>query len=221
MPVVRMRLLAILLASLCCSAAATVGDAGARMRAFAGGLHSLSGEFAQSVTDANGRKGEESQGTLALAAPRQFRWVTQTPYEQTIVADGRRVWIYEPDLQQVSVRSQGAEEAHSPLTVLTDLSQLDRQFDATEAGERDGLAWLKLVSRAKEPDFDYAELGFGPQGLERMVFKDTLGNRTDIRFSDWRRNPSLPAGTFSFTPPKGVDVVGDVKPDAEVFPVKD
>lgn len=214
----------IALVSLLCliTATASAGDSTARVRmeAFSKGLHSVSASFSQSVTDANGHRGDESRGTLALEAPRQFRWETTAPYQQTIVADGSRVWVYEPDLQQVSVRNQSSEEAHSPLTVLTDLSLLDRQFTSTEAGERDGLTWLRLSSKAKEPEFEYAELGFDTQSLQRMLFKDQLGNTTEIRFGDWKRNPGLAAATFRFTPPKGVDVVGELKPDAEVFPVK-
>lgn len=216
-----MRLIAALVALGLAAHVEAADTARARMEAFSKGLHSVSGSFSQSVTDANGHRGDESRGTLALEAPRQFRWETTAPYQQTIVADGAKVWVYEPDLQQVSVRSQSAAEAHSPLTVLTDLSQLDSQFAAAEGGERDGLIWLRLTSKAKEPEFDYAELGFDATTLQRMRFKDQLGNVTEIRFADWRRNPPLPAGTFAFTPPKGVDVVGDVKPDAEVFPVRD
>ncbi len=201
--------------------AATPGEARSRMEAFAEGLHSVSARFSQSVTDANGRQGEESSGTLALEAPRQFRWETTTPWQQTIVADGRRVWVYEPDLQQVSVRDQGAAEAHSPLTVLTDLGQLDAQFTTSEAGSHDGLAWLRLVPMAAEPEFEYAELGFDDTTLRRMLFRDALGNTTRIAFSDWKRNPALPPGTFRFTPPEGVDVVGNTRPDADVFPVGD
>jgi outer membrane lipoprotein carrier protein len=196
-------------------------SARARMQAFSHDLKSVTADFTQSVTDANGHRGDESQGSMALQAPRLFRWETKKPYEQTIVADGKRVWVYELDLQQVSVRSQSSEEAHSPLTVLTDLSQLDTQFTASESGERDGLVWLKLASKAKEPEFEYAELGFSAATLDRMLFKDQLGNTTEIRFSDWKRNPSIPADTFKFTPPKGVDVIGDTDPGAEIYPIKD
>ena len=192
-----------------------------RMEAFSKDLHSVTADFSQAVTDANGHRGEESQGTFALRAPRQFRWETTAPYQQTIVADGTRVWIYEPDLAQVSVRSQGSEEAHSPLTVLTDLSQLDSQFTTSEVGERGGLVWLRLTSKAQEPQFEYAELGFDASSLLRMRFKDQLGNVTEIHFSNWKRNPTLAAGTFKFTPPKGADVIGDSRPDAEVFLIKD
>lgn len=214
--------LVFLLAGLFLGMSAHAADsARTRMEAFSKSLHSVSGNFEQKVTDANGHRGDESRGTLALEAPRQFRWETTAPFQQTIVADGAHVWVYEPDLEQVSVRNQSSAEAHSPLTVLTDLSQLDRQFKTSEGGTRDGLVWLKLEPQAKDAEFEYAELGFDGDDLRRMRFKDSLGNETQIAFSNWKRNPSFPVGTFKFVPPKGVDVVGDVKPDADVFPIKD
>lgn len=201
--------------------ASAADGARSRLDAFAKGLKSVSASFVQNVSDANGKAGKQTRGTLALQAPRQFRWDVTAPYQQLIVADGMHVWIYDPDLEQVSVRSQGVEEAHSPLTVLTDLNQLDHDFAAKEQGEHDGATWLRLTPKAKEPEFEYAELGFGGRDLERMVFKDKLGNRTEIRFSDWQRDPKLPADSFTFTPPKGVDVIGEVKPEAEVHAIKD
>lgn len=207
-----MRILFMLGLLLGAGAAQASGTARAQLDAFASGLRSLSGDFSQAVYDSNGRSTQTAHGTLALQAPRQFRWDTQAPYEQLIVADGNKVWIYDPELEQVTVRNQGTQEAHSPLTVLTDLSQLDRDFTTSEQGERDGLQWLRLVSRARDPQFEYADIGFANDAPRRMVFKDTLGNRTEIVFSDWQRNPQLPAGTFTFTPPKGTDVVGDAAP---------
>ena len=214
-----MRVAILLLSVLLAPGVLAAESARERMEAFAQGLHSVRADFTESVTDANGRRSEESRGTLALQAPRQFRWETRAPYEQLIVADGTRVWVYEPDLEQVSVRSQSTAEAHSPLTVLTDLARLEQDYRVSEAGTRDGLVWLKLVSRAPEPAFEYAELGFDAHSLRRMRFKDQLGNVTEIRFSDWQRNPQLPPATFTFTPPDGVDVVGDVGPATEVFPI--
>ena len=212
---------AFLLLSVAASAAHAADAARARLDAFAKGVTSLSGAFEQQVFDPNGTPGKKTAGTLALEAPRQFRWEVTTPYQQQIVADGMHVWIYDPDLEQVNVRNQGVEEAHSPLTVLTDLKQLDTEYTAAEQGERDGATWLRLTSKAKEPDFEYADLGFDGAGLARMTFKDALGNRTEIHFSGWKRNPSMPAGHFKFVPPPGVDVVGDVKPEAETRPLKD
>ena len=192
----------------------------ARLDAFATGLHSLTGHFAQTLTDLNGHGSKSSSGTLALQAPRQFRWDTLTPYQQTIVADGSRVWLYDPELEQVTVRVQSTEEAHSPLTVLTDIKQLDRNFKVAEQDSHDGLLWLRLTSTAQDPQFAYADLGFDANGLARMTFRDQLGSTTDIHFSDWQRNAAIPPVTFNFVPPQGVDVIGDA-PVLSVLPLKD
>jgi len=204
----------------CCAAGAET--ARARLDAFARDLHSVSATFEQRVVDAKGGNGKETRGSLSLRAPRQFRWDTTAPYKQLIVADGEKVWIYDADLEQVTVRPQGTEEAHSPLTVLTDLSQLDHDFTTSEQGEHDGLVWLRLKSKEKDPQFSYADLGFDASGLAQMRFEEaTLGSRTEIRFSEWRRNAALAADLFKFTPPKGVDVVGDPTPAAQAYPIKD
>jgi outer membrane lipoprotein carrier protein len=210
----------VLTLSLSAVAQAAAGPARARLDAFATGLHSLTGHFSQPLTDRNGHTSKNSAGTLALQAPRQFRWDTLTPYKQTIVADGSRVWMYDPELEQVTVRVQSSEEAHSPLTVLTDLKQMDKDFKVVEQGEHDGLAWLRLSSTAKDPQFDYADLGFDANGLARMTFRDQLGSTTDIRFSGWQRNAPIPPATFNFVPPKGADVIGDA-PVIDVQPLKD
>lgn len=212
-------LLALLALLACDIAQAATGPARARLDAFAQGLHAISGDFTQTLIDPNG-KTQSSSGTLVLQAPRQFRWDTLTPYKQTIVADGSRVWLYDPELEQVTVRRQDTEEAHSPLTVLTDLKQLDKEFNVAEEGDRDGLVWLRLTSTATNPQFNYADLGFDANGLARMQFKDQLGAVTDIRFSNWKRNPAISPQDFNFTPPKGADVIGDL-PELTTQPLKD
>ena len=204
--------------SLVAGAAFAATGARARLDAFANGLHGLRGNFTQTVYDAHGNITGASHGLLALEAPRLFRWQVTDPYQQLIVADGKKVWVYEPDLQQVTVRDQGATEAHSPLTILTDLSQLDTEFKASDAGTREGLDWLRLVSRSQDPQFEYAEIGFDASGPRRMVFKDTLGNRTEIVFSGWERNPVMSADTFTFVPPKGTDVVDATAPPPSAPP---
>lgn len=198
---------------------AAPGAARERLDTFAKGLHSLSGNFSQELLDVNGKKGKTSSGTMALQAPRQFRWETTAPYKQTIVADGSRVWLYDPDLEQVTVRVQSSEESHSPLTVLTDVKQMDKDFNVAEQGEHDGLSWLRLTSKAKDPQFDYADLGFDANGLARMLFRDQLGAVTDIRFSGWQRNVPIPPDTFNFVPPQGADVIGDL-PVIQTQPIK-
>jgi outer membrane lipoprotein carrier protein len=186
--------------------------AGARdtLDAFTAGLKGLDGQFTQQVYDTNGRLKETSSGRVALSAPRLFRWEYVKPYPQLIVADGAKVWVYDPDLEQVTVRPQGAEEQDSPLAALIDPSKLDRDFVVGEAGNADGLEWLSLAPKqADDSSFQSARLGFDGKGLVRMEVVDALGQRTDIAFSGWKKNPSFDRSTFTYVPAKGVDVVGE------------
>ena len=162
------------------------------------------------MVDPSGKLKETSSGRVALSAPRLFRWEYAKPYEQLIVADGKTVWVYDPDLQQVTRRPQGTEEANSPLSALIDPSRLDRDYAVQEAGREDGLDWLVLTPKGTtEASFQSARLGFGAQGLMRMQVVDAVGQKTRIVFDGWQRNPAFAATTFRFTPAKGVDVVGD------------
>lgn len=176
---------------------------------FTNNLKGLDGQFSQQVFDSKGKRKETSSGRVALSAPRLFRWEYLKPYPQLIVADGKKVWVYDPDLKQVSVRPQGAEEQNSPLAALIDPQRLDRDFNVKDAGSKDGLEWLELTPKHDEnAGFQNARLGFDKHGLSRMQILDALGQRTEISFSSWKRNPAFTAKTFHFTPPKGVDVVG-------------
>jgi outer membrane lipoprotein carrier protein len=192
---------------------AGAAHAGAReqLDTFTRGLKGLDGQFTQQVFDDNGRVRESSSGRVALAAPRLFRWEYQKPYPQLIVADGTTVWVYDPDLEQVTRRPQGSAEQDSPLAALIDPGRLDRDFLVEDGGSADGLQWLVLRPRQDADDaaFQTARLGLDGSGLVRMEIVDALGQRTQIRFSGWKRNPSFPAATFRYSPPAGVDVVGE------------
>lgn len=192
---------------------AGAAHAGAReqLDSFTRGLKGLDGRFAQQVFDDNGRVRESSSGRVALSAPRLFRWEYEKPYPQLIVADGRTVWVYDPDLEQVSRRPQGSAEQDSPLAALIDPGRLDRDFLVEDGGESDGLQWLLLKPKQAADDaaFQSARLGLDASGLARMEIVDALGQRTQIRFSGWKRNPAFAADTFTYTPPAGVDVVGE------------
>lgn len=192
--------------------AATTAHAGARedLNAFTLNLKGLSGRFTQQVFDAKGGVKERSSGTVALAAPKQFRWEYAKPYPQVIVADGRKIWIHDPDLDQVTVKPQSVEEQANPLAALVDPRKLDAQFVVKDAGTSQGLNWLTLAPRGTgETGFRSARLGFGKAGLSRMQVVDAVGQRTELNFTGWTRNPKLPASTFRFVPPKGVDVIGE------------
>lgn len=178
--------------------------------AFSSGLKGLDGQFTQQVYDDRGRLKETSSGRVALSKPDLFRWEYTKPYPQLIVADGSKVWVHDPDLEQVTVRPQGPEERNSPLAALLDPAQRAQRFDIADGGSEDGLDWLVLEPKdADDANFRSARLGFKGDVLARMQVTDALGQRTSIAFSGWRRNPSFAASTFRFTPPKGADVIGE------------
>lgn len=185
-------------------------SAGARddLNAFTKGLKGLDGQFTQQVFAASGKQKEQSSGRVAVSAPRLFRWEYVKPYAQLIVADGKTVWVHDPDLQQVSKRPQGAEEANSPLAILLDPAKLDRDFTVKEAGTVSGIDWLQVTPRNADAAFKSAKLGFDKNGLAQMEYVDALGQRTRIAFTGWKRNPAFAKGTFVYVPAKGVDVIG-------------
>ena len=115
--------------------------------AFTRGLEGLDGQFTQTVFDAHGKLKETTSGRVALSAPRLFRWEYVKPYEQLVIADGSKVWVYDPDLSQVTVRPQGEQEQNSPLATLIDPSRLDRDYQVAETGAEDGLEWLELTPK--------------------------------------------------------------------------
>ena len=208
------------------SGTAHAGEAEDRLRAFTDGLQSLEAKFTQQVFDADKRIKETSQGSLALSAPRLFRWKYDAPFPQLIVADGDNVWIYDEDLEQVTVKNQSTEEAQSPLTVLIDPAQLDREYTFAESGQRDNLVWLTLTPKSDEAPFTKAEIGFDAKAdanasLKRMVLTDPLGQRNEVTFRQLTRNPPLDAKLFAFTPPAGVDVIGEPVENADVAPIRD
>lgn len=185
-------------------------DARADLAAFTKGLKSLQGGFSQEVYDTKGHLKQSSSGRVSLATPRQFRWEYVKPYRQLVVADGKTVWIYEPDLQQVSRRPQGPEEQNSPLAILVDPARLDRNYVVTDGGTSGGVEWLGIAPRSNaDSNFKSARIGFKDGQLAQIVVTDALGQRTQMYFAKWQRNVALPSGNFSFTPPKGIDVIGD------------
>ena len=161
---------------------ATTALAGARdeLKTFTTGLKGLDGQFTQKVYDGGGKLKETSNGRVALSAPRLFRWEYNAPYEQLIVADGKQVWVYDPDLQQASKRPQGAEEASSPLAILLDPAKPDRDFAVKEAGASNGIEWLQIPPKQADAAFKTAKLGFGKAGLAEMEYVDALGQRTKV-----------------------------------------
>ena len=166
------------------------------------------GEFAQQVYDKTGKLVQDSKGSFAFLRPGRFRWTYAKP-QQVIVGDGERVWIHDVDLNQVTVRRATRVLGATPAALLAGAADLDKGFVLTEAGQKDGLEWLEAKPREKESGFDRIRLGLSVSGVEAMELVDHFGQTTVLRFSNMERNPQFDPGTFRFTPPKGVDVLGE------------
>jgi len=180
-----------------------------RFRDFVRGVQSARADFEQKVYDRERRLVQDSRGSFAFLRPGRFRWSTAQPYEQLIVGDGERVWIYDPDLKQVTVRAMGRALGATPAALLAGSAEVERAFEFSAGGQADGLEWLEARPRDKDAGFERMRLGFGAASLEAMELHDHFGQTTRLRFEKLVRNPPLDAGAFRFVPPKGVDVLGE------------
>jgi outer membrane lipoprotein carrier protein len=163
--------------------------------------------FAQMVLDRDLRMLQQATGTMQFARPGRFRWEYDAPYEQVIVGDGTRLWIYDKDLNQVTVRRLDAALGASPAALLAGSDDIERSYILTSLGPRDGLDWLEAVPRTQDATFERVRLGFGGSALEAMELHDAFGQVTVIRFSEIERNRELAPESFRFTPPAGADVI--------------
>lgn len=179
------------------------------LKAFIGDTRTARAGFTQTVMDQNGRVRQKSEGTLAFSRPGKFRWVYQKPYEQLIVGDGSRLWIYDADLEQVTTRKLGDALGSSPAALLAGSNDIEKYFALKNAGNSDGLDWLEARPKDRESTFEAVRMGFAGNTLAAMELKDSFGQTTLLKFSGMVKNPALNANDFKFTPPKGADVISD------------
>jgi outer membrane lipoprotein carrier protein len=180
-----------------------------RLNQFMTSTQSATGEFEQRIYGRDGKVVQESRGTLAFFRPGRFRWNYVKPYPQLIVGDGARVWIYDEDLKQVTVRKLDQALGATPAALLAGANDALRAFALKDDGTKDGLEWVEAIPREKESNFERIRMGFGFSGLERMELTDTFGQTTDLRFTGFQRNARVDPALFRFVPPKGADVIGD------------
>lgn len=184
-------------------------DAIQRLHDFANEIRTLSGSFSQTVYDANGRKTQETTGELYFSRPGKFRWVYRKPYEQLIVGDGKKIWIYDADLEQVTVKKLDQSIGESPAALLAGNNDIDRHFNLKDGGSKDGVEWLEATPKRKDGTFEMVRLGFSSNVLVAMELRDNFGQRTHLKFSGIRNNPPIGGELFRFKPPKGADILGD------------
>jgi outer membrane lipoprotein carrier protein len=190
-----------------------------QLKAFVAQVHSARGDFVQQEVRAPGKeqsasdaaqimpKNSTSSGTFVFARPGKFIWSYEKPYEQVLQADGDKLYVYDKDLNQVTVRALGGALGASPAAILFGSNDLDKNFTLRDAGVKAGIDWLELIPKAKDTQFQRVGIGFKDGNLQAMELHDVFGNVTLLTFSNIQKNPPLPADAFKFTVPKGADVI--------------
>ena len=181
-----------------------------RLHTFVVSTHSAQADFTQEVQDKNGKRIQSASGTMQFERPGRFRWVYKKPYEQLIVGDGKKFWMYDADLNQVTVKKLDAALGSSPAALLSGNNEIERDFALKDVEDRDGLEWLQATPKSTETTFQKILMAFNARSeLIVMELHDAFGHHTVLRFSALKSNPAFGAQQFKFVPPKGADVLGE------------
>ncbi|MBO0613675.1 MAG: outer rane lipoprotein chaperone LolA [Pseudomonadota bacterium] len=172
-------------------------------------INTMQSAFTQQVIDDKGALRQSSSGNVYLSRPGKFRWEYAAPDKHEIVADGKNVWVYDVELDQVTVKPMTQALSAAPVGMLTQKQSVDKQFNVQEM-EADGskLEWFRLTPKKKDSDFTTMDLGVSTTGVEEMILGDKFGQQTYIKFEGLRTDIDIDSSRFSFTPPKGADVIG-------------
>ena len=190
---------------------ATAAQAQTPLDSYLTHLKTLRAEFSQVVTDNKGDEVQQAQGRLIIVRPGRFRWELQPAGNgspQLMVADGRNLWFYDRDLEQVSVKPAETALTATPAGLLSGDGDIRELFTVASAGKKDGLDWVLVTPKQADADFREARLGFRLSELKRMVLKDKLGQTVRLDFAASERNPPVADAEVKFTPPAGADVIG-------------
>ena len=177
------------------------------LRQFVENVRTLDGRFVQTQTDEHGELVSSGAGRVAISRPGKFRWSYDQPYEQLMVCDGKTIWAYDPDLKQVTVRPAGETLAGTPAELLAQKARLADNFTTKDLGEKEGLRVVSLEPKNDQSDFKSIELWLKAGVPQRLRFSDPLGGNTLVELRDVKVNGSVADAQFTFTPPKGVEVV--------------
>ena len=179
------------------------------LRQFFREVNSFSARFKQIVLDESLKPVQESSGTLWIERPNKFRWDYDKPYKQQIVADGKRLWVYDEGLQQASVRDLTGGLTDTPAMLLAGKGQLEDNFTIQSLDAQDKLTWVQLKPRSKDSGYDDIRIGFAQGKLRVIEMVDGFGHTTRVTLESPRENVHIESDRFNFKPPEGVDVVGE------------
>lgn len=177
-----------------------------QLKAFLKASAALSADFKQVSYNKSGQAGQTSVGQFYLRRPGKFRWNYQKPFNQEIVSNAGKVWFYDADLEQVTVKQLDDSLGSTPALLLTGQVDIDEKFILEEQGSDEELNWIRLSPKNEESGFKYILIGLNHGQLGGMELSDNFGQLTRIYFSNIKLNPALSDDLFNFTPPKGVDV---------------
>ena len=180
-----------------------------RIKEYFQNIQSASADFHQVVTDKQGHKTQDVTGVMQLQKPNKFRWDYNKPFVQQIIGDGEKIWLFDPELNQVTVRSFTKAAGSSPAALLAGGKEMERSFVIKDASRKGTLEWVLAVPKIGETGFERLFLGFKGDALMEMELHDSFGNRTAIQFINVVLNPKLSADLFKFTPPRDADVLGE------------
>ena len=180
-----------------------------QLHAFLNDTKTSKGTFKQSVASKTRQAPQNSTGTFAFARPGKFRWTYDKPFEQLIVGDGTRVWVYDRDLNQVVVRKLDVALGATPAALLAGDNALEKNFDLTAGVANDTLEFVDATPKTPESQFTRVRIGFRDNLPRRMELTDTFGQITTLDFTSVERNPTLAGTMFRFDVPQGADVVGE------------
>lgn len=193
-------------AVLALSSTSAQADAVDSLRSFVGESQTGKAQFTQVVTSSDGAKKKNSSGYFEFARPNRFRFVYSKPFEQVLVGDGKKVWMYDPDLSQVSARSLDDALGATPAALLAGQG-IEKDFELIALPPKDGLEWVKATPKAKESSFQFLNVGFRGKDLAALEIVDSFGQRSLMSFTQWTSPVNWPAGHFQFVVPAGVDVL--------------
>ncbi|KAA3623374.1 MAG: outer membrane lipoprotein carrier protein LolA [Proteobacteria bacterium] len=200
-----------LIAAACLALAtpASFADARDKLDRFFVRVQTFAADFEQVVLDEQLNRVEESTGRMWIARPGRFRWDYDPPLEQQIVSDGERVWVYDIELEQVTVRRLGDALGRTPAILLAGSGDLEDNYRIEDRGLHGQVEWVALIPRDSDGNFSEIQLGFEGDSLRLLQLADQIGQITRIVFSDNEVNPGLAPTLFDFAPPPGVDVIDD------------
>ena len=163
--------------------------------------------FNQVVLDEALNPIQESAGTLYIERPDKFRWDYTVPFKQEIVSDGEQIWVYDLELQQVTVRKMDGALGNTPAILLAGRGKIGDNFTVKSMGKQGTLEWVKMIPKENDGGFEDIRIGFENGKLRKLEMIDSFGHITRISLSDNRENKRISKKKFAFVPPKGVDVV--------------